>query len=140
MNSIRLLASSQKSVTPAVAVGVLCLYSLSNGETVHAKAATIDNNETKNIKKAIEDVIEADSAKRGDGTSLTGTFVRLAWHCAGTYSKIDGSGGSNGARMRFTPEQTWGANAGLDVARDALEPVKVRLYSYSLCAILILFN
>ena len=71
--------------------------------------------------------MEEDAAKRGDGTALTGTFVRLAWHCAGTYSKEDGgSGGSNGARMRHSPEAKWGANAGLAMARDALEPVKVR--------------
>lgn len=67
---------------------------------------------------------EDDMDRRGDGTSLTGTFVRLAWHCAGTFSKVDGSGGSNGARMRFSPEATWGANAGLDLARKALESVK----------------
>lgn len=53
-----------------------------------------------------------------------GTFVRLAWHCSGSFSKEDGSGGSNGARMRFNPEASWGANAGLGVARDALEPIK----------------
>lgn len=78
------------------------------------------------VKKSIADLIEDDAERRGDGTSLTGTFVRLAWHCAGTYSKVDGSGGSNGARMRFDPEASWGANAGLGVARNALEAVKVR--------------
>eukprot|EP00957_Ditylum_brightwellii_P197916 15077676-Ditylum_brightwellii.AAC.1 len=62
-----------------------------------------------------------DSEKRDNGTSLTGTFVRLAWHCSGSYSKEDGSGGSDGARMRFNPEASWGGNAGLGIARDALE-------------------
>jgi catalase (peroxidase I) len=34
------------------------------------------------------------------------------------------TGGSNGATMRFAPESTDGANAGLNFARDFLEPVK----------------
>lgn len=55
---------------------------------------------------------------------LGGTFVRLAWHSSGTYDKATGTGGSNGATMRFPPECAFGANAGLGVARDALEPVK----------------
>ena len=75
------------------------------------------------VRQAIVDVIDTDAEKRGDGTSLAGAMIRLAWHCAGTYSKEDGSGGSNGARMRFSPEAKWGANAGLGVARDALQPV-----------------
>jgi hypothetical protein len=48
----------------------------------------------------------------------------------GTYSKVDGSGGSNGARMRFDPEASWGANAGLDIPRKALENVKVCVSSH----------
>ena len=43
---------------------------------------------------------------------------------SGTYQKSDNSGGSNGARMRFSPEAKYGSNAGLDIARDALEPIK----------------
>ena len=33
---------------------------------------------------------------------------------------------SNGATMRFSPEANWGANAGLAIARDLLEPVKAK--------------
>ncbi len=40
------------------------------------------------------------------------------------YDKETGTGGSNGATMRFAPEGDHGANAGLKAARDFLEPVK----------------
>jgi len=40
-------------------------------------------------------------------------FVRLAWHCAGTYDAKSQTGGSNGATMRFKPESDHGGNAGL---------------------------
>ena len=78
------------------------------------------------IKTAVQNLIDENAEKRGDGTSLTGTFVRLAWHCSGTYSQKDNSGGSNGGRMRFRPEADFGANAGLGVARAALEPIKAQ--------------
>mmetsp|Transcript_31172 Transcript_31172/g.47730 ORF Transcript_31172/g.47730 Transcript_31172/m.47730 type:complete len:327 (+) Transcript_31172:63-1043(+) len=76
------------------------------------------------VQNDIIEVIESDMEERNDGTSLVGTFVRLAWHCAGTYSKLDGSGGSNGGRIRHEPESKWGANAGLDIAKSALDSVK----------------
>ena len=50
--------------------------------------------------------------------------VRLAWHASGTYSKYDGTGGSDGATMRFEPESADGANAGLNIERDILLPCK----------------
>jgi len=52
--------------------------------------------------------------------------VRLAWHASGTFDKSDGSGGSNGAGMRFTDgiEYNDGANAGLGIMQDMLQPVK----------------
>ena len=40
------------------------------------------------------------------------------------FDKETGTGGSNGATMRFAPEGDHGANAGLKAARDFLEPVK----------------
>ena len=53
-------------------------------------------------------------------------MLRLAWHASGTYDKETGTGGSNGATMRFAPESDHGANAGLKIARDWLEPVKAK--------------
>jgi len=43
-------------------------------------------------------------------------LVRLAWHAAGTYDKKTNTGGTNGATMRFGPEKSDPANAGLDKA------------------------
>ena len=55
-------------------------------------------------------------------------FVRLAWHDAGTYDKDVGetwpaAGGAVGS-IRYDPEITHGANAGLASAISLLEPVK----------------
>lgn len=60
--------------------------------------------------------------------------IRLAWHASGTYNKDDTSekkGGSDGATMRFEPEMTDGANAGLDFMMKILKPVKKRFPSMS---------
>jgi len=51
-------------------------------------------------------------------------LVRLAWHASGTYCTKMKNGGSKGATMRFDLEAADGANAGLQVARDFLEPIK----------------
>jgi catalase (peroxidase I) len=53
--------------------------------------------------------------------------VRLAWHASGTFDAQDGSaksGGSDGSTMRYEPELTDGANAGLAIMQDLLKPVK----------------
>ncbi|KAJ3214106.1 cytochrome c peroxidase [Dinochytrium kinnereticum] len=74
---------------------------------------------------AVKSDIKAILEKPGwDDGSLGPVFVRLAWHASGTYSKKDGSGGSDGATMRFKPESNDGANAGLEHARAFLEPIK----------------
>jgi hypothetical protein len=52
--------------------------------------------------------------------------MRHAWHMAGTFDKRDGTGGTNGATIRFAPESSDGANNGLHIIRDLLEPVKRR--------------
>eukprot|EP00750_Incisomonas_marina_P003863 INCI13419.8.p2 GENE.INCI13419.8~~INCI13419.8.p2 ORF type:complete len:132 (+),score=1.11 INCI13419.8:302-697(+) len=53
-------------------------------------------------------------------------LVRLAWHCSGSYDAASGTGGSNGATMRFKPESDHGGNAGLGHARALLEPIKAK--------------
>jgi len=50
--------------------------------------------------------------------------ARVAWHSAGTFCKESNTGGSNGARMRFEPEVSDPANAGLGIVRDLLHLVK----------------
>lgn len=77
------------------------------------------------VYKAIADRLE-ENDEYDDG-SYGPVLVRLAWHASGTFDKDTGTGGSNGATMRFAPESDHGANAGLKAARDFLEPVKSRL-------------
>jgi len=61
----------------------------------------------------------------GRDTALSPCVVSsLNRHSAGTYDKTDGSGGTNGATMRYDMEANDGANAGLGIARDMLIPVK----------------
>ena len=48
---------------------------------------------------------------------------RVAWHASGTFDARDGSGGSDGGTMRFEPEKSDPANAGLGIVRDMLHEV-----------------
>ncbi|KAI9348435.1 peroxidase [Zopfochytrium polystomum] len=82
------------------------------------------------VYNAIADLL--DNADYDDG-SYGPVLVRLAWHASGTYDKNSKTGGSNGATMRFDPEASHGANAGLAVARKLLEPIKAKFpqISYS---------
>lgn len=59
-----------------------------------------------------------------DDGSIGPVLVRLAWHCSGTYDAASGTGGSNGATMRFSMEAKDDANNGLENARRFLEPIK----------------
>ncbi len=66
------------------------------------------------VAEAIKQILKEPLYEDG---SLGPVLVRLAWHASGTYDKQSKTGGSNGATMRFEPESTDGANAGLQHAR-----------------------
>merc|ERR1719229_1581141 len=53
-------------------------------------------------------------------------FIRLAWHCTGSYRTTDGRGGCDGGRIRYQPEKGWGGNMNLDQTLDYLTPIKLK--------------
>jgi len=69
----------------------------------------------------------ADGPQDGDTPSYAGLFGRLAWHCAGTFRLVNdtnATGGCEGARQRYWPENEWRDNVNLDKARGLLGEVK----------------
>jgi len=97
---------------------VVATNKLIHGESIDYAAVRTE------IKKLLED-------ENYDDGSYGPVFVRLAWHASGTYSILDKTGGSDGAKMRFHPESTHGCNAGLDIARNRLEIVKKKFPNIS---------
>lgn len=98
----------------------LSLGALTMKQPVAEASADVDY---KAVRETIANMLDVEQYDDG---SLGPIFVRLAWHASGTYSCADKTGGSNGATMRFSPECDFGANAGLNVARDVLEKVKAK--------------
>ena len=94
------------------------LYFYLGSQSAGAKANNV------NFKKVKEDVENILWNKSYEDQHIGPLLVRLAWHASGTYDKDTKTGGSNGATMRFKKEANDGANAGLDQARNFLEPIK----------------
>lgn len=78
------------------------------------------------VYREIVEVMDGEEAESYDDGSFGPVLVRLAWHCSGTYDALTGTGGSNGATMRFAPEGDHGANAGLHLARNVLEKIHIK--------------
>merc|ERR1719223_558822 len=76
------------------------------------------------IREDIREVLERPSHDDG---SLAPIVLRLAWHSSGHYDPNNSpTGGASGATMRFTPESEYDENNGLELARDAMEAVKLK--------------
>jgi len=69
------------------------------------------------------DILGLMNAPSWDDGSYAPLLIRLAWHSSATYNRHDGTGGSNGATMRFALEANDPQNVGLSHARDLLEPL-----------------
>ncbi|KAL2841278.1 heme peroxidase [Aspergillus pseudoustus] len=108
-----------------VAGGAGAYFYLQGGDAgVSSKNFVPTKEDYQKVYDAIADRL-ANETDYDDG-SYGPVLVRLAWHASGTYDKETGTGGSNGATMRFAPESDHGANAGLKYARDFLEPIKAQ--------------
>ena len=89
-------------------------------------AARADAVDYKAVAADIAKIIKSDPDKGP-------TFLRLAWHSSGDYSKRAQDGGSRGGTIRFKEELAHGGNAGLAKAVKWLEPVKKAHPGASLC-------
>lgn len=79
-----------------------------------------------NYEVVRQDIKSILADEKYDDGSYAPVLVRLAWHAAGTYDRGTGTGGSDGATMRFPPESGHAANAGLKIARERLEKIKAK--------------
>jgi len=101
-----------------IGAGVVGLFGLYLG---YSKIFSGGYRREQELKEAITNILE--NYDWDDG-SLGPVLVRLAWHTSGTWCQKTKTGGSTGATMRFEPESTDEANAGLEKARAFLEPIK----------------
>lgn len=123
--------ASQKSsstwlyLTGAAAAGGLGFWYYTASGSPSAASSKIVNPTKEDYQKVYNEIASRLEEKDDyDDGSFGPVLLRLAWHASGTFDKQTGTGGSNGATMRFAPESDHGANAGLIAARNFLDPVK----------------
>uniref|UniRef100_A0AAV1UZJ1 Plant heme peroxidase family profile domain-containing protein n=2 Tax=Peronospora matthiolae TaxID=2874970 RepID=A0AAV1UZJ1_9STRA len=88
------------------------------------------------LKKSVDGL---PSDLTSDGTPYNGAlFVHAAWQCASSFRVTDYAGGSNGAKIRFSPQKDWPMNAGVDKIIAALEPIKAKYATLSTADLIVL--
>ena len=70
------------------------------------------------------DIINSLQDESCEDVSWGPSIVRLAWQSSATFDKFHQSGGCNGAKMRFYPENIDPKNKGLDLVRNKLANIK----------------
>ena len=73
------------------------IMSISSTSSISSEEVTLDV-DYEALKEDILGIL--DDPSHDDG-SIAPILLRLAWHSSGTYDEESGSGGSNGAGMRF---------------------------------------
>lgn len=114
------------------ALAVISLITLISGKSAFqvSRSRTAKVVRLQQMSKDLDDErvrAEVDKAIVTPKGNYSPIMVRLAWHSSGTYDKDDKSsrhGGSDGATMRFEPESSDPANAGLTIPQEVLKPIK----------------
>ena len=81
-------------------------------------------NDIRQLLRISQECWPPDEYDNGIGGSYGPLFIRLAWHCSGTFRSTDDIGGCSGGRQRYPPESSWDDNTNLDKARALLTPIK----------------
>lgn len=110
------------SPAPSSAGPAMALFGFGSTSGLNIAAASKDEADYQKVYNAI--ALKVQDEDEYDLGSYGPVLVRLAWHASGTYEAKTHTGGLYGGTMRFKPELTDGANAGLEKARAFLDPIK----------------